>query len=591
LWPTDFCAVKTTYSRIIDTGFHYSIDVRRDIVEQDGSSAIEERARQRAEVDFGHAQKAYRDGDYAQAERLFADKKLNQLPASYAPNRTQWQAATALRLRKYAVARDLLVKAEQEAPNAATVFESQTEAFYRLGEFDRALAASERYIQLAGVESDICVYRGFCLKELKRSQEAAVEFRRALDDNPDQAVALAYLGEIVGAAGVAELEARYRKFADPSRAFPDLLRWGGTDPMVRATYVKVAREKAPTDTAVLFEDARLKAAAGNVAAALPLYRQAIDATTEREAKERLHDQLAGDAVAHHFVVAAYQSYPNAEAAAGFSHLTSALEDECDLSDPAKSQEFEALMNAHHARQPKDIRITYYEGVILHERKQYEQAEICLANAMSRATDDAWRETLRWRRVQNFADANRIVDAYTRVGPVRATFQQLANNLEFAKDSTVLARLVWIHGKAAPSDPQLRFWRGHLAFRGGRYEEAVAELQPYLTDEKAADTWRARNELIRSLIRLKRYADARAALPPNDGLAYYSRTLAAAVTAASGDVTATEKALDALIADHIATPASFHADEDLSAALRTEPFRRLLEKYPPPRDEPGPAKKE
>jgi Flp pilus assembly protein TadD len=574
----------------IGNGFRYSDDVRLDLSEQSANGVAQERARQQAQDDFVRAQDVYKRGDYAQAERLFADKKLNRLPASFLPLRTQWQAMTALRLEKYEVARELLVQAEQEAPRSADVFDYLTEALYSLNEYDRALAASDRYLQLAGPDARICVFRGHSLAGLKRPLEAAIEYRRALDDNPDDEMALAQLGTIVGAAGVAELEARFRRFRDPGGNLQALLRWGGTDPTVRAMYVRVVRERAPTHPEALFEDARLKLTAGNVAAAVPLFRQALAGTTDEAGKERLYDRLATEAAVHHHATAVYQALNDAEADQGFRHLAEALEDERDLGDAKDGQEFESLLTAHRARRPMDVWLAYCEGLLFYERKKYDDAEARLANAMNRAPDDRTRERFRWLRVSNLAAANRFADAYTRVGPVRATFDQLANHFFRPEDGRTLAKLIWIHGKVASSDPQLQFWRGHAAFQSARYEEAVTELRSYLNADEAKADWRTRNDLVRALLRLKRFPEARAALPKAERFNYFNGLLAAAVTAASGDVDGTEKALDAMIADRYASPAIIHEDVDLSAALHTEPFRRLLEKYPVPKAEPAPAKK-
>ena len=230
-------------------------------------------------------------------------------------------------------------------------------------------------------------------------------------------------------------------------------------------------------------------------------------------------------------------------------------------------------------------------MLQHHRRKYDLAEKAFADGMGRELDASTREQFRWRRMENLADAGHVFDAYARVGPRRNSFAQLAGHLYDDSQLPKLGLLLWFHGWAEPQDPALLLWRGDYHFRGGRYETALADLKAFRAAKTGEDhlpyEWRVKDQVVRSLLRLKRLADARSELRPKDPKTYYNRVLDVAITAASGDVAKTEHELDELIKSEQATPASLHADPDLGPILKTAPFAKLLEKYPPPKvDGPG-----
>lgn len=64
----------------------------------------------------------------------------------------------------------------------------------RHGRFDEALIAYETAIELGGGEAKLNYYRGICLDNLDRDNEAETAFRRSLKQNPADAYVLNYLG-------------------------------------------------------------------------------------------------------------------------------------------------------------------------------------------------------------------------------------------------------------------------------------------------------------------------------------------------------------------------------------------------------------
>jgi hypothetical protein len=259
-------------------------------------------------------------------------------------------------------------------------------------------------------------------------------------------------------------------------------------------------------------------------------------------------------------------------------------------DAATAKQLPELIAAHRKYEPSDPWLSYYDGVVHRIRKQYDEAEKSFADGMARDLSPEDRERFRWLRVVNLADAHRELEAYAKVGPRRETFTQLASHMDDDADLPKLSVLIWIHGTADPADPALALWRGDVYFRTSQYALAVEEFKSYRLIAKKGDKsreWRVGDLIVRSLLRMNRLAEARAELRPADGKEYYNRVLDAAITAASGDVDATERELDELVRSQHGTAIMFHNDPDLARMLKTAAFKRLADKYPPPKmDGPG-----
>jgi tetratricopeptide (TPR) repeat protein len=562
----------------------YTADVEDYVAARNARGGVDDPVEAKAEAALANAEKAYRDGDLETAEKRFAHPAVDQVYRRDRVLVTRWRARIALSLGKFDEAKKLLDIAELEDSNTAYVFFMQAECYYRLRQYERSVAAADRYIRMVGPDAAICMYRGHALMALDRKAMAATAYRQVLDDDRDDEMALYQLAKCVGPSGLPELESRFRAFKDPAAALPDLAAHVYDSPEILAMYVKVVREKSPDDPEALFHASRLKVAK-DPKAAVEMVLQ-VAKRSDRD-WNRYFPRFAHEAVVKGKTIEVYRSLSDANSDRGFRSLADELRDERDLEDEAVGKQFEALLTAHRARRPMDVWLAYYDGELAHARKKYDEAERHFSDAMSRPPDEQARETFRWVRVDNLATAGRALQAYMTVGPARATFSQLAGRMD---DLPSLAGLIWLHQFADPAVPALSLWRGTLAFRRKAYGVAVPELTRFLQSAEDGYDWQARDHLVRSLLRLKRYKEAREVLRPKDDKRYYNRVLAAAITAATGDVAATERELDELAKNSWAA-ATFHADTDLSEILRTEPFRKLIEKYPPPKkDAPGDPKK-
>jgi len=532
---------------------------------------------------FLEAQACLARAEFDKAERLLADPDLELLPTSLRPFLKVWRAIVKVRLEKFPEALTLINEIEKAMPDCPVLHYMLAACYSSTAEWDKVLVAGRKYIDLIGEDEDICIYMGNAYHGLDRRPEAAVEYRKALDDVPESETALMGLIISLKPEEKGELAVRFARFKDPASHLSALIVQAGEDNLAIEMLVGVVRKKSPNDPEGLFQDARLNLLKDKEAESIKLFLQASEKAGEERA--RFVRRFTFEMMSRGKGVAAYKAVPDADRDIAFQSIAGSLADE--EPEPAQLKQVEELLDVHRENKPKDAWLPYYQGNLYHARMEYDLAEKAYADACSREVDDQTRETFRWSRVENLAGANRIGEAYAKVGPRRETFQQLASRLREDHDLPTLGTLIWIHAKAEPKDPKIFLWRGNLRFRKGDYESAVKELKAYRSsqaDPAKINDWLFKEQLVRSLLRLKRFEEARKELRPSNKELYYNRLLDAAITAATGDVEKTEKVLEELIQIQRYEPAAFYADADLGPLLRTEPFKKLLEKYPPPKVE-------
>jgi tetratricopeptide (TPR) repeat protein len=533
---------------------------------------------------------AVRDGDFEAAERLFNDPVLEHLPDGWKRTLPHERIIVARGLGKPNDIRAELALAERSFPDTAALADVQLEGYYDLRDYKQVLAAADRYVRLLGRDDRVCLYRAHALAALGRGAEAVADYRSVLDDDPDSATALVGLARSLPAGDRAEVEARYAKFANPAAAFDEVVADFRNDPDVIARLVRVVRRNTPDHPGAYYEEARMRSRDAGWETAVPLYLKAVEHGGER--RENYLDRFLSDALTAGRAVEAYNRVPDPLAGSAFGILFVELDD-LDAEEPAVRQVFEAVVAAHRRRRPSDPRLLIADGIVQNLNKQYDAADASFAAGLAKPEVDEDEKTgWRFRRIDNLVEAGRPMVAYERVGPRRETFRRLAGRLAYEKNPGPLEELVAVHTRAEPDDLELPRWVGEVHFRKGEYEPAVNQIRKYLArqdPDKPSYDYGARDALVRSLLRLKRFDEAAKALRPDEAVKYYNRVLEAAIVAAKGDVAQTEKLLAAMVADGQGRAEWFHADEDLSAALKTPPFQKVLEKYPVPKPAPAPKK--
>lgn len=171
-------------------------------------------------------------------------------------------------------------------------------------------------------------------------------------------------------------------------------------------------------------------------------------------------------------------------------------------------------------------------------------------------------------------------AYAELQPAVDTFDQLAMRLAQDRDEFALAELIELHAKAHPDDLEIIAWRGELSYLKKDHENTVRHFKEYRdkTGKENRQYHRMTERMIRSLVRMKRPAEAREILDEATNTVPLSKLMQVLVAAAEGDVDQVLNLFDQVAGFALTL---WYVDPDLGPLLREPAFERVRQKYPPP----------
>ena len=529
------------------------------------------------------------NGDHAEAERRVSAIRPGLLPRPLEAVRQVVLALAKEGLGRWDEALRACDEAEACNPDMPLVHFVRAVAYNQLGKFEEAVASGRKYVEALGPEADAYLQIGVALSRLGRHEEAAEALRAGLDDQPNFPEILDELRRCLPADRKEEVGRRFAALRDPAGQFGRLLNEALADEDFEGAEVLIEarRRQAPADPEVLFQYARLRDRQDRPDEAFRLFPRALELAPPQRRPEYLSTFLAAMAGRGRHLEA-YRTLADADATAAFRQLASDLLDDLDddESDPDALGKLEKLMAAHRKRMPDDPWLNFYEGELCLVRRDYDGAERAFSEGMKKDLDGEDREEFRDRRLEACYRGGKGLWAYANVGPRKEVFDRLVWRYAGDRDADGLEALLRAHRKAEPRDVDLALWQAEVHWLRGEHAQVVTELESFrrnAKDEKRQQ-WRVTDRLVRSLARLGRFAAARREAKRN---ATAGPLLRAVPEALAGDAAGLERELDAC-AQRGFHPVTFYADPDVGRALRTEPFRKLREKYPepaPPKDRP------
>ncbi|HEY1186517.1 MAG TPA: hypothetical protein VGE74_02620 [Gemmata sp.] len=486
--------------------------------------------------------------------------------------------------------------ADRLVPGMPAAQSYRATALNRAGRYEEALSAAHEYQRRCGPDCHVFVIEGFALEGLARDREATAVYRRALDDDPDSADALRGLGRMLPAGKKDELGARLAKARNPRRLY-DQMVWGmgdRRDEVVAELLLNALRKAKPDDPRGLAEDIRRQIKAGRFDAAQALMEHGLKAPSREDREEVLDSYLFAMSRAKKRKDA-YATVPQAHAAHAFRTLAEERDDvlgERDDEPDTVIADLRELIAAHRERAPGDPWLWFFEGAIHRRQKEFDKAAEAFAAgakrlppAKAKPGPNEWDENagavnqFRSRRVECMFQAKKGLEAYEKIEPTAEVFQELAGLYDHADDLDGLAALIAAHHKREPADPQRLYWQGHLSYRDRNYAAAALQFKTFLleTDARAANRWSARDEYLRSTLRMDPAAAGR--LLAEFGREPVAFPLRAAIAAAIGD----RDELERLIAEATRNGNKlwFYTDEDFRAAIRHEQWADLRARHPNP----------
>lgn len=534
---------------------------------------------------FQEAKSALVEKDFARMEKVLEADFPRNLPTKLNALLYLWRSMAFAGQAKSEQALAEVRRAERLDPSMPLLAYIRAVAHNQLGQFEESLAQSKRFMDQVGPDDVMLLNQGIALEGLGRLEEAREAFSRSFDELPTPE-AVSWLRRCLDPNQKAEFAQRVFRLPKPDeqfRRFIDEAMAAEDDEAANALIDGYARIR-PDDVELLYQRARFRVRLGDLDGAQPIFLMAID-RAPRDDRARYLNGFIYTMLEKGKSLEAYSAVSDADASQAFDAVAgNLLFPDFDEDKAADFAKLEMLIDVHRKRKPKDPLLNYYSAQILFENKDYAAVERLLAEAMANDLEANDLNRHRWLRVQALYKAGKGLIAYQTVRPAKTTFSQLAHAYQADSNLDGLEALLEAHRRAEPQDADGIYWKGQLHFRRAEYAEAIKQFDLFRfrrgNDGHEYD-WQLRDSLIRSLVRLKRIADAECELE-KEPERYRFSLLYAVIVAAAGKVAETEAILDEL-AKNQWLPATFHADPDLGPALRSEPFAKLREKYPPPKD--------
>ncbi|HVX15660.1 MAG TPA: hypothetical protein VHC22_31025 [Pirellulales bacterium] len=238
---------------------------------------------------------------------------------------------------------------------------------------------------------------------------------------------------------------------------------------------------------------------------------------------------------------------------------------------------QAIIDAHRELSPDDPWLGYYAAQQLRLAQHYDEADLAFAGALANPDMGSLRANLTSKRLEARYEAGQALSAYEDVGPRLATLDALVDLCEAKRDTTQLSQLITAHRERYPNDARLQVWELEVASWKGDDEGLLHSLDDRRTDVSRSFHHRLQELQVRTLVRLKRFDDARNVLDSRRRL-QSTPLLRALVEATAGNVSAAIPALYECLRSGVDV-ATLYRDPDLGPVLRTETFAGFRERHP------------
>ncbi len=252
----------------------------------------------------------------------------------------------------------------------------------------------------------------------------------------------------------------------------------------------------------------------------------------------------------------------------------------------KDRELTALLDEHAKGHADEPLLRFFRGESFLLRGDPKQADPHFAAAFAKVTPaDGWRFRNGLFRAR--VKLKKAAATYQEVEPGARTFEELAQLCLAEKDVLQLQALIDAHRKAHPKDETLPTWDLEASWLKQDFEGILKRVAEHR--EGAFDRTKVRSKVadyqIRSLVRLKRPKDAIREAERLQANAYERRLLLVLAHASTSDAKETLAVLEKM------RPEAYflrncYDDADLGPLLRSEPFGKLREKFPAPKEKGG-----
>jgi tetratricopeptide (TPR) repeat protein len=341
-------------------------------------------------------------------------------------------------------------------------------------------------------------------------------------------------------------------------------------------FVKERRADAPNDPEMEFHAYQVDIARKKVASAVKHFQTAYEKQTLTYRRPYYLSHFASDMVEQGQATVAYSAVKGTTL---FESLARELVTKKDVKGLSN------LLDTHRKQAPNDPKLRFYTGELFWLRGESVKADAEYTAALRKTSErDSWQVRNAFYRVR--VKNGKAVATYREMQTQLGVMDSLVSECISQKDAGQMEQLLEVYRKEKPEDPSLPVWELDIRWLKKDWEGVVKYLDEHTERFKSSRTrWKTGRYRIRSLIQLKRTADAVKAAEALTKTSSGDKLLLILAHASTGDVPATIAAAEKLHPRPYMVQ-RYYTDEDLGPIVKSEPFAAFRTKFPEPKELPG-----
>jgi len=414
------------------------------------------------------------NSNFVNAEQLLKDARTDHLARPIVALHHLLLASSVVRQRRYQDTLRSCEIAQNAEPDMPGNNYLLSLSMSNLNRNDEALKHIEKARAWLGEDSFICYQHGFVLHHLRRYPEAAVQYRKVLDFEPDHQDAFLSLIRIVGHdVDGNDIADRLGRVKNPQERFVFLANdsWMNRNIVALEVLATAMRQRAPRYAEAEFYYSLAMAEKQNVPVALASFRQAVKLQLDGPRREYYATEFVRAMAAHDHAAEVYEAMTNPSEA--FRAIAESLK------NTGRMDELQQLIHLHAKKNPDDAYLHLYQAEIHLREEKFALADSTFAKAFANINDLGLEDRFRMDRVRARYQTGDFLGAYREFPPQRMTFPQVAELCWLDKKYDDLQKLIDLHAKNDEVDPQLARYRTRLDFAHKRFEEAGNKLKATL----------------------------------------------------------------------------------------------------------------
>jgi tetratricopeptide (TPR) repeat protein/uncharacterized protein HemY len=341
-------------------------------------------------------------------------------------------------------------------------------ALNQLRQPEKALKHLEAFRDLLGEDMVVCTQIGESLLWLQRFPEAAREYRKALDFNPQNADAFyGLLHSLDWQQAMDDVGPRFAKLDNPREHFELLIHDCEQRhfPELTERLCVTMGQLDPAWASPDYHLALVRARATQADRALPLFKTALGKETDAAKRAEYVEGFLSAMAQAGKAVDAYTAVPDGREA--FRILAPAT------LHGYRQDALRELVDVHTKKHADDPLLAFYRAELALREGRYALADKSFTAAFAGQADDRMRELFRNSRVLARYHIGQGLTAYREIGPRDETFRQLAELSFNDGEDALLESLLDAHAHNDPDSVDVPAYRSRLKVHQGQTDDAVA----------------------------------------------------------------------------------------------------------------------